>query len=185
MDLSFETLLDRYSAGERSFQGLVIQSADGFEANLRGIDLQGSVLIGAYLPYSNLSQSSLQKLTMEKGDFGDAKLFSSDFRDAALGGTNFSRADLRYACLIRVDLRSANLAGADLAGADLTGADLTGADLTRAKLAGAKLAQACLKGVTLFRASGADLSDALCDRTTVLPDGHYYEPAVASGEGEA
>lgn len=174
MDLNFEALLNRYEAGERQFHGLVIRSVDGFEANLRAIDLSGSTLIDAYLPYSNLSQANLQGLTIKVGDLGNAKLFSADLKDAVLAEANFSRADLRYACLKGANLQLANLSGADLTGADLTAADLTGAVLTRANLTQVQLDQTCLKGANLFRAIGVALEGAQCDRTTILPDGHYY-----------
>lgn len=174
MRLDFETLLSRYKSGERKFQDLVIYSVDGFECNLRGIDLSGSTFTKAYLPYSNFGQANLQSLTLKDGSLGDAKLFSANLSNAVLAGTDLSRADLRHACLRDANLQFANLGGADLTGADLQGADLTGALLPRANLTQTQLDQVCLKGANLFRASGANLQSSICDRTTILPDGHYY-----------
>ena len=174
MHLAFETLLSRYTLGERKFQKLTIHSVDGFECTLCGVDLSGSTVMKAYLPYCNLSQSKLQNLVLKDGNLGDAKLFSADLSHAVLVGTDLSRADLRYVCLKGANLKSTNLSGVDLQNADLTGADLTNAVLTRANLNQAKLDQVCLKGTNLFRASGVDLQLAICDRTTILPNGHYY-----------
>ena len=173
-DLDFNALLDRYKLGERQFENLFIRSVDGFECNLQGINLSGSTFVKAYLPYSNLSQGCLQSLTIKEGHLGDAKLFSADLSNATLVGTNLSRADLRYVCLKGANLQAADLTGADLRGADLTGADLAGAMLSRANLHQANLDQVCLKGANLFRATGANLERVICDRTTILPDGHYY-----------
>lgn len=172
--LNFEIMLSRYESGERDFQNVVMDWADGFECNLRGIDLRGSTFIKAYMPYCNLSQANLQQVTLRDGNLGDAKLFSADLTKAVLAGTNLSRADLRYARLPGANLQNVDLTGADLTGADLTGADLTGAILSRANLTRTQLQQACLKGANLFRASGGSWKSAICDRTTILPDGHYY-----------
>jgi hypothetical protein len=66
----------------------------------------------------------------------------------------------------------------DLRGADLVRARLEGADLSEAHLEGASLIQAHLEGAALVRAhlEGADLSGALGDAKTQLPDG-FEQPA--------
>ncbi|MEM0979499.1 MAG: pentapeptide repeat-containing protein [Cyanobacteria bacterium P01_H01_bin.58] len=174
VELDFASLLSRYKMGEREFKGCVVHAVDGFECNLRDIDLSASVLIKAYLPYSNLSQAKLVGSTAQKAALGDIKLFSANLSNAILAGSDLSRADLRYACLKGADLKATNLSGADLQGADLTGADLTGSLLSNVNLAQAILAQTCLREATLFRSTGADLRLAICDRTTILPDGHHY-----------
>lgn len=174
MDLNFQTLLERYSSGERDFQGFIVRSVDGFESNLRAINLNGSIWVKAYLPYSNLSQASLRNFEMQGGSLADAKLFSTDLTNAVLMGTDCSRADLRYACLKGANLQQVDLSGADLTAADLTGADLTGALLSRANLSQAVLTRACLHSANLFRAVKADWQEAICDRTTILPDGHHF-----------
>ncbi|MGF1524980.1 MAG: pentapeptide repeat-containing protein [Leptolyngbyaceae cyanobacterium] len=174
VNLSFKTLLERYELGERKFQDVIVHSADGFECNLQGVDLDGSTFVDAYLPYSNLSQASLRRMTLKAGNLGDAKLFSTILIDGDLAGTNLSRVDLRYAVLTGANLQSVDLTGADLRGADLTGADLTGATLSRANLTQTNLKRVCLSSANLFRATGVELKAAICDRTTILPDGHYY-----------
>ncbi len=175
LTLDFPDLLDRYGLGERQFQQVFLKFADGFECDLREVDLTDAVIDKAYLPYSNLSQAKLCGIVIKAGNLGDAKLLSADLSQARLNTVNLSRADLRYACLAKADLRGCNLSRADLQGANLQGADLTGADLTGANLSQAKLKQACFNGATLFRAAAVNLTLAACDRTTILPNGHYYQ----------
>jgi len=172
--LDFQSVLTRYQAGERRFCEIKVDHADGFECDLRDIELLETVITTAYLPYSNLSRSNLQGLVVKQGNLGDAKLANSNLAQAKLRGINLSRADLRYACLRQADLRGCNLAGADLTGAELTMADLSGADLTGANLTDTHLKDTLLRGATLFRATNAHLLEAACDRTTIMPDGHYY-----------
>ncbi|RZM78960.1 pentapeptide repeat-containing protein [Leptolyngbya iicbica] len=172
--LDFSELLARYRAGDRRFQGVNIEHADAFECDLRDIDLVAAIIDNAYLPYGNLSRANLQELVVKQGNLGDAKLPNSNLNRARLNGVNLSRADLRYCRLRETRLSGCNLSGADLTGADLTGADLTEADLTGADLTEADLSDACLIGATFFRAVNLDVSNAKCDRTTILPDGHYY-----------
>ena len=174
-NLDFETLLVRYQSGELHFRNVIVDYADGFECNLRGCDLQHSVFTRAYLPYSNLSQAMLQGFVIREGNLCDIRLMSADLTDAILSGVKLARADLRYACLKRASLQSCNLAGADLRGADLSEADLSNATLTSANLSNICSQRLCLKGANLFRANGVDLEQAICDRATILPDGHYYE----------
>jgi uncharacterized protein YjbI with pentapeptide repeats len=172
--LDFSELLARYRAGDRRFQGVKIEHADEFECDLREIDLVAATIDNVYLPYGNLSRANLQDLVVKQGNLGDAKFTNSNLNRAQLDGVNLSRADLRYARLREASFCRCNLSGADLTGADLTGADLTEADLTGATLNDADLSQACLIGANFFRAVNLDVANAKCDRTTILPDGHYY-----------
>ncbi|MEM6839935.1 MAG: pentapeptide repeat-containing protein [Cyanobacteria bacterium P01_C01_bin.120] len=172
--IDFQKLLNQYRRGERQFQGVTIEQADGFECDLREIELTTATINAAYLPYSNFGRANLRGLVVKQGNFGDAKLGSCNLAEAKLAGINLSRADLRYACLRQADLRGCDLRGADLTGADLTMADLSGADLTGANLFKAQLLETCLVKTILFRAANADLAMARCDRSTILPDGHYY-----------
>ncbi|MEM9816912.1 MAG: pentapeptide repeat-containing protein [Cyanobacteria bacterium P01_D01_bin.6] len=172
--LNFKDLLARYQSGERQFQEVVITQADAFQCDLRDIKLSAAVIGNAYLPYSNLSRANLQDIVIKQGNLCDAKLSNSDLSRGQLSGVNLSRADLRYSCLRRANLINCNLTGADLTGADLTGADLTGTDLTGAELSNVQMHDTCLVGATLFRASNVNIAEARCDRTTIMPDGHYY-----------
>ena len=92
--MNTKELLEKYSAGERNFQGVDLRLT-----NLRGANLGGASLIGAC--------------------FIGADLRGVNFIEADLRGVNFRGTDLRVA-----DLRRANLSGADLAGANLYEANL-------------------------------------------------------------
>ena len=172
--LDFSDMLARYRSGDRHFQSVKIERVDAFECDLREIDLADVVIENAYLPYGNLSRANLQGLIVKRGNFGDAKLTKSNLSRAKLDDVDFSRSNLRYARLRDASLRGCNLSGADFTGADLTGTDLTGANLTGANFKDAKLNASCLGGANCFRAINLDIANAKCDRTTVLPDGHYY-----------
>jgi uncharacterized protein YjbI with pentapeptide repeats len=173
VELDFQVLLHRYQLGERVFRNVLVKAIDGFESDLKLIDLEASILVKAYLPYSNLSQAQLRRLVVKEGNLCDANLQSTDLTEASLNDVDLSRTNLCFACLKEATLQGANLSGADLQGADLTGANLVKANLTGANLEQARLDGTILTGATLFRATGANLRDAVCDRTTVLPDGHY------------
>jgi hypothetical protein len=76
---------------------------------------------------------------------------------------DLSRAELRSADLIDANLSNANLRDADLRDALLIGADLSRANLSRANLSYANLSYADLSRTFLI---GADLSQAVCERTS-------------------
>ena len=100
-----------------------LKDQDGGErAVLRGADLRGADLCGAYL---------------SGADLRGAVLCGADLRGAVLRGAYFSGADL-----CGTDLRGAVLCGTYLSGADLCGAYLSGADLRGAVLCGAYLSGA-------------------------------------------
>jgi uncharacterized protein YjbI with pentapeptide repeats len=96
-----------------------------------------------------------------------------------LSGRNLQFAVIAYSNLRGADLSGAQLEGAsltvtDLASADLRGADLRGASFFSARLENALLADADLRAANLRCASGLSdkqLSVALTDESTVLPDG--------------
>ena len=87
--------------------------SEGRVVHLRGANLSGADLSGAYLRGADLS--------------------GADLIGAYLRGADLSGAYLRGAYLIGADLSGANLRGADLSGAYLRGADLSGAYLRGAK----------------------------------------------------
>lgn len=173
--LNFQVVLAQYLSGKRRFHNVMLDQIDGFECDLRQIELVNAVLSNVYLPYGNLSRADLRGLIIKGGNLGDVNLFSANLTGANLVGVNLSRADLRCTCLKGADLRKADLSSADLQEADLNGADLREANLTGANLSRAQLNDALLQGAKLFRSSGGELSVAVCDRTTILPDGHYYD----------
>jgi hypothetical protein len=101
--------------GKRSWPGLALP----WDADLRGLPLDGCDLSGA----------SLRGALLDGAALAGARLVEADLR----------KASLRGAVLVRADLRGADLRGADLRGADLTKADLCEADLVACDLRGAVL----------------------------------------------
>ena len=85
------------------------------------------------------------------------------------GDRQLAGAKLEGADLSGLNMSAANLKGADLSGAMLTRANLTGASVEGLRLAGAFLQGTVLTNVMLEGAVGLDT--ALCDETTILPQG--------------
>jgi uncharacterized protein YjbI with pentapeptide repeats len=170
--LSAEELLDQFSGGKRDFESINLRNAYLFQADLQDINFAWSDLNSIYLPYANLSQANLYKTQLNDAELGDAQLNQANLSEANLERSNLSRANLREANLQGANFLRATLQNADLRSADLSGADLRYANLSRVNLENAKLTGAKLKGCNLFKARNADLSDAECDRTTIMPDGY-------------
>ncbi len=148
---------------------------DFTKAELSGVSLDRSSLVGANFTNANLSlaifrdadlsQANFQKTNLHQAAFYGAKSIGTDFT-----GANLSKAKLVYAKLKGALLRNANLAHADLKFAelqqvDLTGANLTNADLSNTDLSDANLRQANLTGANL---AGANLAGA------TMPDGSIH-----------
>lgn len=96
---------------------------------------------------------NLRQINLSNQDLQGVNLRDTQLNDANLRGAKLDGADLHGATLFDADLTQASLTKADLRGARMQGAHLEGADFTKAKMLGANLAQ------------------ARCDNTTVLPDG--------------
>ncbi len=117
-----------YAKGRRDFAShtlemlqlprLDLSGATFHQANLKLVNLQGSLLVNA--------------------DFGRANLSGANLRDANLFKAYLSNADLQDADLRGADLRNAYLLNANLRGANLGGANLTGAKVSPEQLATAK-----------------------------------------------
>ncbi len=101
----------------------ILNHAQLYKINLRGVDLSGAYFHHAYL-FADLRGANLQQ-----ADLTSAAL---DFAD--LRGANLAYADLRGARLRTADLEGAILAHANLETADTSDANFTNADLTDAKL---------------------------------------------------
>ena len=132
------------------FAGL--QGADlGLLQFLAATQLQGAVLFGAQLQGADLGNVQLQGVNIT----------AATLQGANLGGAQLQGADITAAQLQGANLRGAQLQGADLSGVQLQGADLSGAQLQGADLGeGAELKLALLSDVFLWRAKGANCSDA-------------------------
>lgn len=92
------TLLQKYSHGQRDFSGLSLTDVNLSHADLKGADLS----------YSELSNIDLSQANLRGADLSYATLSSVDLHDA----------DLRGAMLIGTDLRGAQLQDANLKDAD-------------------------------------------------------------------
>lgn len=100
-------VIDRYTAGDRNFQGM----------NLKG----------AQLPGINLSQANFIHTQFQEANLENAQLQGTKFIFANLSQTNLRGANLRQAKLMGANLSDAQLEGADLTHADLSDANLDGA----------------------------------------------------------
>jgi uncharacterized protein YjbI with pentapeptide repeats len=170
--ISAEELLDQFSDGQRDFEFINLRNAYLFQADLQDINFAWSDLNRVYLPYANLIQANLYKTQLFEAELGDAQLDQANLSEANLERSNLSRATLREANLQRANFIRATLQNADLHSADLSGADLRYANLSRVNLENAKLTGTRLNGCNLFKARNADLSEAECDHTTIMPDGY-------------
>jgi uncharacterized protein YjbI with pentapeptide repeats len=130
------------------------------ESNLRDAELSGIELWGADLWKVNFRQAQLWQ----------AKLAGASLGRANLSDASLWQADLEGAYLWKANLEGANLSEANLEQANLEGSNLKGANLQQTNLINADLR----KVIGLTR---QQLSQAICDETTQLPD---YLKAVSS-----
>lgn len=105
--------------------------------DLRGCNLDGTMLSGYYLLRGNFSDTSmyyaeLQDTTIGAADFSGAILNGANFSNSSIAFANFEGASLRGANLFGVIALETNFSYADLCGANVNGAILQGADFTGA-----------------------------------------------------
>jgi hypothetical protein len=122
-------------------------------SNLRAADLNGIELWGADLWKVNLREAQLWQAKLAGASLGRANLSDASLWQADLEGAYLWKANLEGANLTEVNLEQANLEDANLKGANLDHTNLVNADLRKAV------------GLT-----HAQLSSAICDETTQLPD---------------
>ncbi len=128
------------------------------ESNLRAADLTGIELWGADLWKVNLREAQLWKAKLVGAFLGRANLSEASLWMADLEGAYLWKANLQGANLTEANLQQANLEGSNLKGANLQQTNLINADLR--------------KVVGLTR---QQLSTAICDETTQLPDYLEFE----------
>lgn len=150
-------LLELYSAGERNFQALELNSAE----------LNGAYLCEADFSYAEMMLVSLNEASMERTKFNQAYLMGADSIDAYLHQAELVKANLVGADLSGADLTEANLTECNLGGADLSNADLRGANLTEAVLIGANLKNANLQGAIIL---GCNFIEANLENATFDDD---------------
>ena len=143
--ITIDELLERYAAGERDFTQFKIGYTDRdlrgvnlseatfgvrtleFVGTLKGINLSGANLSGAWLDERSIENANLRGANLSKAKFFQAGLCGADLREA-----NFRGASLMY-----TDLRGARVDGADFRGANLSEARWHGTRLTNVNFKGA------------------------------------------------
>lgn len=129
-------------------------------------NLRGAYLVGAQLAGVDLRRTDLVGVDLSGAYLIEADLELADFFRANLSNAYLWGADLTLADLTMANLRGADLSGAYLNGTHLPSAQLNGANLNEAHLRGVDLSVAQLRGAYLTRAGlqDADLNMAdLCD----------------------
>lgn len=151
-------LLERYSRGERNFQGAVLRYTVLSEANLSGANLSnanfdGAILHGAVLSDANLSGANLSGAILDGANLSGANLIEATLTGARLKGVYLGHANLGHANLRGARLNGADFSDANLDGANLGSADLRGANLSNASLSNANLSNAHLRGANFHHAT--------------------------------
>jgi len=152
--------------------------------NLRHANLRNAGLVGIDLQYrdiegANLKGALLDSANLEGANLSETNLYGASIFKANLRGANMSGADLCNADLWQVDLRDANLSRVNMSGADLCDANLCQADLRVANLSRAKLSGTDLKDTKNL--TPTQLSQAILDETTIMPDGSHWQPPEVRG----
>lgn len=146
-------------------------------AELRGLNLAGVSMPGAYLEFAPLERTNLAGANFTGASLGgsilemadltgailnEANLTEARFKHGILNGATLRRAILCASSLERVAAKNVDFSGADLSDVNCQMADLSGAKLSGANLEGAKLESTNLKKADLSQArlAGADLTDA-------------------------
>jgi|TARA_B110000444_G_scaffold251721_1_gene279999 uncharacterized protein YjbI with pentapeptide repeats len=133
--------------------GQVIAGCD--DAPTDGVDYsncqfsEGQDLSGAYIPNSNLSFISFNKVTFDKGvmmnstlangNFVESSFIKANLYEANLEGGIFEKANFSSANLTRVNFKGSSLIGSNFNNSNLFESDLTGANILNANFEGANL----------------------------------------------
>jgi uncharacterized protein YjbI with pentapeptide repeats len=169
---SANDLLRFYEAGERNFQGAVLEGA-----NLEGAILAGVSLRQATLSHANLIGADLRDTNLQEASVDHARLTRANLDGAHIHDIVLEHAILTKTTLIGAVATDANCNRADFSGANLGGARLDGVNFTDAKLANANLCLAKLGGANLSR---ADMTEAQLVQATLddaVLDGAILERA--------
>jgi uncharacterized protein YjbI with pentapeptide repeats len=156
--------------GYARLQGALLDGAQLQHAHLNGAQLQHALLNraqlqGAELSGTHLNGSVLINAQLEGAVLMGAQLQGARLDDAQLQGAVLNGAQVQSAVLDRAQLQGAALRGAQLQGtvlinALLQGADFGGAQLQGVDLRGSNLNLSRLSGAYLWRAYGANCSNA-------------------------
>ena len=159
-------LLEQYFRGKRNFG----------DCDLTGAHLEGAVLDGAMLDWSNLQGAHLDGASLRGTNFEGANLKGATLADSNLEGAILNRARLEGA-----DLSGAILIESKIEKGYLVGANLKGTNLRKAKLRRAVLRRACLEEAILDEADleEATLVESRLDRASL--DRAYLDRARLRG----
>ena len=125
-------------------------------ADLRFANLHSALLFRTHLNKANLHQADLSRLRQERR----TNLSHAHLEEANMSQASLSEANLEFTNLSKANLREANLSGARLKGANLSDADLSGANLAGADLSDIQGGPPWGIGLDGADFSGADLTDA-------------------------
>ena len=117
--------------------------------DLRGANLNKTILKGANLSTANLKRSHMSGADLRETDLSRADLTKATISEFSLPADIIWRANLCQANLTGASLRGADLRGANLANAIFRGADSSEADLTNANISGADFRGADLRKIKL------------------------------------
>jgi uncharacterized protein YjbI with pentapeptide repeats len=128
------TVIGRRSASQRRYE-----REQGYELDLRGVDLRGADLNEAHLEHARLWKVNLEHADLVGTNLEHADLHEANMWHARLWKARLERASLWGANLKHTFLKDAHLEHAFLLGANLEHAFLLGANLERTNLWGANL----------------------------------------------
>lgn len=132
-----------FSSDEPPSEGVNLEGADLYQANLQGV-----YLLWANLCKANLNEANLQGTYLSWANLAGASLVKANLQAANLQGANFEKANLQ-----RANLKKANLQGANLLWANLSYAHLEGANLSNTFLSWVNMYKATYDSTTQFPAS--------------------------------
>ncbi|MBW4494805.1 MAG: pentapeptide repeat-containing protein [Oscillatoria princeps RMCB-10] len=197
----FGDLLRRYSAGERDFSKVSVETASGEkrtwdQGQFKGLDLSGIILRkssirwikvfmdGVILRGADLTDVDLGESNFEGADLSNAILRGTRFFQSVFNGANLSRADLTGAALVESGFFGANLSGANLNNARISSMGFVCTDLTEATFKGARLASVWFEEAKLLRTDflGAEFSPETFRGSGVrFRDCHFEETLMPDG----
>ncbi len=135
----------KYNLGERDFPKLQLR-----RINLRNADLSGINLQGSDLSYADLRNADLSKANLSNCYFNEANLQEVNLSGANLQGAYFIKAYLIKANLTKANIKEAYLTGSFVTRANFSKADLSGTFLNGTHLSGANFTKATYDNATRF-----------------------------------
>jgi uncharacterized protein YjbI with pentapeptide repeats/beta-lactamase regulating signal transducer with metallopeptidase domain len=170
--------------------GLVLVGDSMRGADLRGTNLAGTRLTGVSLRGANLSTADLRGAVLTGVELREANFDGALLDDVRLNGVSFRGVSVRGTALRSVitNCTGCDFSRMDLHGQDLHGITLTGANFSRADLRDANLANVRFTGVDFSHAdlTGADLTGASlsgCDLAGVSLHGAKTAGMTLQGTG--